>query len=601
MADQALTLRGTLDVCNHRAASAQSVQFTPLRCMKRRDDGAGYIVEKYIAQKYIAISYTWPSQGWLRLHDSNQRTPIFRIGASKPLPCEHFSVFARKAAEAIGTGYVVWLDYECIDQSSAQEKAIQVPVMDKIYNKAAATVILLEDIEMSTAEYELLKTTSMTHVQAHFPEYLKIVRRILGARWFSRAWCSQELILSRCPAVFVHRSDNPNGPPIRFDVSSLKHWMERAAMRDPSIKNHSLSDPRGLNPMTTRAGYFANAMAWALGVVYPMGCYNHYDKIALVDNLIQADISARIAIPAATDKSNNFVVVKNVVKIVNALAVLRKDYSLLLTSHVTDNPLQAVDGFNWGGPSIKGDSVSESWSPRLYETDKAGIGGPVGLDATGLLLKGVATEVIGQVDWKFWRDEADFDVLKVSIDGKSHRITSNWLSQHYPTSFARPLQPDQALFRDLCYVIEHFHAIDIYRLIFEAANPEEWYYDEAAGDLKSIMQRRFSGWSPTFLILAAKFAFMREGGKFGFSIVKLAGNSQLLVRGNIADLRRKTLFQPYVTRPKEFTTMIPTVNSFVLSAGSVGLKAKKPSPCLGAVRGFGLIPETSPGFEIRIS
>ncbi|KAL0949019.1 hypothetical protein HGRIS_009114 [Hohenbuehelia grisea] len=586
MIEVLLSLKETLEICKTTTKACEHPEQnhrTPLRLLRPSDDGSWYNVVPFEGQEYLAISYCWPSHDWVRIHDSNTPARVLRLGEHLPHACPNFSIFAQKAVEnaTAKAGSLVWLDYECIAQNDGAEKSVQVHVMDKIYNKATHTVILLEDVEISTAELAFLQTQFLPEVTTHFDKYTRLVRRILGARWFTRAWCAQELILGRYSSFFVHRSDNPGGPPIVFSLPTLKHWIARASMHDPSINEFKLSDPRGLNPKVMRAGNFGNTMAWAFGVIHSLRCLNPYDKLAIVDNLIQADVSARVvALPVVS--SNRMLADENVVRIVNVLAILRGDFSLLLTTHVASNSLRGIEGFRWAGLPLPGDIVSESWSPRAYEVEKAGeVSAEV--DSGGIMLKGVASRVLEQTDWSFYRD---IEGLHVTLNDEHHLIASDWLRKKYPTS--RALQPDQAFFRDFLYVIEGFNLVEVYRLVFDAVN-DEWFHDERYGDLKSHIQRHFSAYSPSVMFYASRLSFMRDGGACGFTVVKVEGDVKLLVKGNVSELRGKTIFQPYVIRPKEFSTILPTVNSFVLDDVDSG-ESSGMYQCIGGVRGFGLVP-----------
>jgi hypothetical protein len=122
----------------------------------------------------------------------------------------------------------VWLDQLCIDQSNRSDIVAHIGVMDAIYRSARRVVILLEDVQLDENEeaaglayagfYEDLCREVMVRnlegkeknrfVDEYFPrraEGLRVsgeghmlaaakpfVKKILGARWYGRAWCAHE-------------------------------------------------------------------------------------------------------------------------------------------------------------------------------------------------------------------------------------------------------------------------------------------------------------------------------------------------------------------------------------------------------------------------
>lgn len=76
--------------------------------------------------------------------------------------------------------------------------------MDAVYARAAFVAILLEDVELSKEEHDILHAVEDCLPRgASVLLRAELVRRILKARWFSRAWCSQEKILSRSSHLYL--------------------------------------------------------------------------------------------------------------------------------------------------------------------------------------------------------------------------------------------------------------------------------------------------------------------------------------------------------------------------------------------------------------
>ena len=131
----------------------------------------------------------------------------------------------------------VWLDKLCIDQNENEdEKKIAIGSMDVIYRSARRLLILLEDVQLNeeeekagclyakffedmareVAKQELSGMAKTNFLNTYFsgkenedeakkiPENVRkeFIRKMLSARWFTRAWCAHE---SR---IVPHRRDN---------------------------------------------------------------------------------------------------------------------------------------------------------------------------------------------------------------------------------------------------------------------------------------------------------------------------------------------------------------------------------------------------------
>ena len=161
---------------------------------------------------YVAVSYCWHSDEWniaenLQLHQE--------AGWSFPIS----SVMLDAVLDMTEDDYEgVWIDQVCIDQTNLNEKAHAIGNMDLIYRCARRVIILLEDVELSEDEEQALRCLtglpdSSADEEFHItgndvernvgsqskPTLLKLVqavRKIISARWFTRAWCAQEYQLA---------------------------------------------------------------------------------------------------------------------------------------------------------------------------------------------------------------------------------------------------------------------------------------------------------------------------------------------------------------------------------------------------------------------
>ncbi len=130
----------------------------------------------------------------------------------------------------------VWIDQVCIDQTSSIEKQVAVNAMDLIYKCARTVVVLLDDIQVSLEEQDFLASHivefeqykgSGTFFEPHYnerPPFMKanpVLRnfflKLVGAKWFERAWCMHEMRLSP-QHIFLIRCDDD--PQIRNGVKS---------------------------------------------------------------------------------------------------------------------------------------------------------------------------------------------------------------------------------------------------------------------------------------------------------------------------------------------------------------------------------------------
>ena len=141
---------------------------------------------EYTGQPFVAISYSWPgAETYKRFGTSNIPTVVHTPNG--PVTSHHFSEFIARNCQAYNAGAppTVWIDYHCINQSDEKEKAVQVAIFQLIYARSETTLIMLEDVALTAEEMTVLLSNKATDQGA------TLVRRILAARWFTRAWCSQ--------------------------------------------------------------------------------------------------------------------------------------------------------------------------------------------------------------------------------------------------------------------------------------------------------------------------------------------------------------------------------------------------------------------------
>jgi hypothetical protein len=172
---------------------------------------------------FLAVSYCWHSPDWVVSSAAEPIVDGWRI--SRPMLD---ALMDFRASEEEG----VWMDQLCIDQENETDKKIHIGAMDIIYRSSRRLVILLEDIQLSQDE----ECAGLTYASAYeegcrevrernlegqakeefgnkmFPRQEDKLRdegqghillavipfalKLLGARWFSRAWCAHEIRLA---------------------------------------------------------------------------------------------------------------------------------------------------------------------------------------------------------------------------------------------------------------------------------------------------------------------------------------------------------------------------------------------------------------------
>lgn len=146
-------------------------------------------------QSFIVLSYTWHSPAW-KPHSSI--LPLSR-GANDPLTPAMWSAFLAQLLDH----ECFWVDQLCINQCSESEKTAAVAHMDLIYQSARKVVIALEDVAVSSTDAALM--FMYANVEGSWSQTSENDRRkfslafkkIIAARWFGRAWCLHEFLVSR--------------------------------------------------------------------------------------------------------------------------------------------------------------------------------------------------------------------------------------------------------------------------------------------------------------------------------------------------------------------------------------------------------------------
>ncbi|RPD72417.1 hypothetical protein L226DRAFT_573163 [Lentinus tigrinus ALCF2SS1-7] len=561
------------------------LQDQPLRVLVSASPGIPYELVTYTGQRYVAISYCWPSRNFERIGTSNDPSQIVTPGGV--VNSEHFSQFMARAVDihraTVGSDVTVWMDTHCINQRDEQEKMAQVAILHRIYTRAETTLVMLEDIALTADEQRELTRFRISR------DAVALVRRVTAARWFSRAWCSQELVLSARTVFFVHDASNP-GNAILVPSETLWHLMDAARHYDRSIPLFNL--PRG--GVLAGLSFFAKTTSYALNIVYHLGCSDEYDKIALVCNLMRYTYRFTARPTAFSADSEALSTVRlNVLKMANVMAIQRREFSMLLANHSVGNPLQGQPGFGWAGVPVPGDRVSDIWAAKDYEVE---YDRDILVNDSGLVVRGILAHIAREHIWVIHRDAAG---LHVTVDSQTWSTISSIPMVHSSWTLA---SDSQALYNLLIVFASAAERADSdvalharVAIAYLLSEPDYRYQPEpVAGDLGSLLQYLLSYGVGRLRDIASAMKFIwRNEDRASFSTILLSEGSILLVSGHGTELPSgmsgKVLFQPFVIRPKLFSIpMVLTANSMVLESVPLPDETHR---CLGCVRGLGMISE----------
>ncbi len=594
---------GKLTDCQacHGVPGTGTLKDTPLQVLVPTNKEPSFMRVPYIDQPYVAISYCWPGgAAFKRLASSNSPTIVTIDDAH--VHSVHFSRFIADTVQShnqsTGRALAVWIDFHCINQTDNTEKAEQVAIMQGIYARAETTLIMLEDLSITQDDRNLLLRFK------HTEGYVPLVRRIISSRWFTRAWCSQELVLSSRAYFHMHDALNP-GSAIRIDSGSLWHCMDIARSIDGSIP--LFSQPRG----RVLVGLF-NA-AWALNIVQHLGCSDEYDKISLVCNLQRYNyiFTARPnAFGAPADVAPT--VRLNVLKMANIMAIGCHDYSLLLANHGQDNPFHGLNGFGWAGVPVREDRLSDVWVEKDYEISRDP---HIAIHGAGLLARGVVASIVQEHVWDVRREVGG---ITVTVDGTARSIALDHQT-HVSWSWTRASQLFRVLLSAICNSTEErspistrdpqpafvSNASEHARIVLGHLLADPDYHDQPPpilGDTFALLHELLATHIGDLrdIAKAVSFLWQDSDARATFSTVHLSEGSVLLLSGNapLGALTGLLLFQPFVVRPKLFSPpVVLTANSLVLESVESEPQPDNTRRCVGAVRGLGMIREDPASFR----
>lgn len=175
---------------------------------------------------FIILSYTWHNSEW---------TPHTSLGCPSndtqlPLTPVMWSAFL---SQRLSPSEGFWCDQLCIEQNSTHEKESAIGAMDLLYKSARKVVVALEDIAITKEEMDVLVDKDPYRHDLQSPQEKERIAsafgKIVRARWFRRAWCLHEFLVSRNHTFLVPvrgEVGNEEVTVVRLDALFLEAMVE---------------------------------------------------------------------------------------------------------------------------------------------------------------------------------------------------------------------------------------------------------------------------------------------------------------------------------------------------------------------------------------
>ena len=144
---------------------------------------------------FVVLSYACHSPLW-KPHSSIM--PLHKDANSPLTPAMWAALLAQ-----LHESECFWIDQLCINQDSESERTAAIGSMDLVYQCAQKVIVALEDIALTTMDTDLMFMYASTEAfRRQTPEHdrqalASVFGKIVAARWFDRAWCLHEFLVSR--------------------------------------------------------------------------------------------------------------------------------------------------------------------------------------------------------------------------------------------------------------------------------------------------------------------------------------------------------------------------------------------------------------------
>lgn len=240
-----------------------------------------------VVPSFIVISYCWHYPGEWTLAPAGQAQQL-KPGWEISQPMAD-AVLSLRTCPDEG----VWLDRLCIKQSDESEKAVAVGAMDVVYRSARRLLILLEDVQLDAGEEEAAVTYAGFYedmrrfivdngiegaereelirrskysvgregepdeevVQNLWEDGRRFAKKLLTARWFSRAWGAHESRVLTHPV----KGNNPlflcfgaDGRVLSFEFRFVHYHTLRLFNAEPWPSSFEFTDFNDPNPVSIR-------------------------------------------------------------------------------------------------------------------------------------------------------------------------------------------------------------------------------------------------------------------------------------------------------------------------------------------------------------
>lgn len=218
----------TADRLTCRDTSLSDFKFRGIHCLPKCKENMlpskGEAPDTTKMSSYIAVSYCWHYDTWAPALGLQSTSVKSARGQKPPLMPAMFAAILEERASEVEP---LWIDQYCIDQSSENEKAVAIGMMDLLYSNARVVTVCLEDVRLSVKDMAILVDFG-TYLREKTMPFLEngweieelewggkeghlfeAVTKIFTARWFSRAWCVHEYWMGRHHVFLAPVTANP--------------------------------------------------------------------------------------------------------------------------------------------------------------------------------------------------------------------------------------------------------------------------------------------------------------------------------------------------------------------------------------------------------
>ncbi|KAI1158206.1 heterokaryon incompatibility protein-domain-containing protein [Nemania serpens] len=255
---------------------------------------------------YAAISYTWGSQL------PSRRILCHGQALTVTVNCE---AILRRFRRGDKMSYL-WIDAICIDQSTVEERNIQVAMMEDIYRLAEVVAVWLGPATECTQEAfryfeELAKDNNLDCDRA---QSRLLSTEILEQPWFTRMWTIQEVAMASPKAVYLCRGDRMMGWEIFMQAMA-------SGKLDPTIRSIAHSAAQIFNRLRP---LFESARASSRrpGLVSPQALLRSFTPLREILNIL-AEVRGKLA----TDVRDKVFALHGIFKAFNARCFPAPDYA----------------------------------------------------------------------------------------------------------------------------------------------------------------------------------------------------------------------------------------------------------------------------------